>query len=321
MNRENLKNKKILITGGAGLLGVSLTKLFISLEAEVVSTYYNRPPPKKYINYYHKYDFNNYEDCLKATLNMDYAIVLSVQALGVKGMLESPTASILPNLKIHAGLFEACAQNNVKKVVWISSSSVYQECKYPILEDELDLNLPTYELYLGIGWVYRYLEQLAKCYYLKRGLNIGIIRTSNIYGPYDRFDDYKSHVIPSLIKKAMQKNNPYVVWGNKETVRDFIYSDDVSQAVLNVLEHYCIATPINFSSGKGTTIKELVDIILGICNHSIEPYFDISKPTAVPYRVLNNNKYIKLFQDTEKINLIEGIKKTVEWFDSGDFRE
>ena len=77
-------------------------------------------------------------------------------------------------------------------------------CEEKISEDELNLNLPTYDLYLGIGWVYRYLEKLAECYYLKRGLQVGIIRTANIYGPYDRFDETKSHVIPSLIKKAVK---------------------------------------------------------------------------------------------------------------------
>ena len=169
MKKNFVKNKKILITGGAGLLGISLTKLFLSLGANVVSSYYKRTPPKELKSYYKKYDFNNFKDCIKATKDMDYVIISAVQASGVKGVRENPTSSILPNLKIHSGLFEACAQNNIKKVVWISSSSVYQECNHPILEKELDLNLPTYEMYLGIGWVYRYLEKLAQCYYLKRG--------------------------------------------------------------------------------------------------------------------------------------------------------
>ena len=115
---------------------------------------------------------------------------------------------------------------------------------------KLNLNLPTYDLYLGIGWVYRYLEKLAEWYYLKRGLQVGIIRTANIYGPYDRFDETKSHVIPSLIKRAINKENPFIVWGNKETVRDFVFSDDLSYALLQVLENYCNGKPINFSLSK-----------------------------------------------------------------------
>ena len=139
MHNNYFKNKKVLITGGAGLLGVSLTKLLISLNAKVFSTYYKRLPPEKYLKYYVKYDFNNFSECLKATENIDYVIISSVQASGVKGLMESPTKSILPNLKIHAGLFEACAQNKVKKVVWVSSSSVYQVSNYPISEDGIKI--------------------------------------------------------------------------------------------------------------------------------------------------------------------------------------
>ncbi len=321
MSKNFLKNKKVLITGGAGLLGVSLTKLFISLEAKVISTYYKRLPPKEYLKYYQRYDFNDFNDCMNATHNIDYVIILSVQASGVKGLMNSPTSSILPNLKIHAGLFEACAHNNVKKVVWISSSSVYQVCNYPISEDELDLNLPTYELYLGIGWVYRYLEQLAKCYYLKRGLQVVTIRTSNIYGPYDRFDDAKSHVLPALIKRAINKKIPFEVWGNKNTVRDFVYSDDLSNAILTILEKYHNVEHINFSSGKETTIEELVKLILKICKHPTDPQYNNSKPTAVPYRVLNNQKYNNLYKNSKKTNLSNGIEKTVKWFNSKEFRE
>ena len=321
MKKNFVKNKKILITGGAGLLGISLTKLFLSLGANVVSSYYKRTPPKKLKSYYKKYDFNNFKDCVKATKDMDYVIISAVQASGVKGVRDNPTSSILPNLKIHSGLFEACSQNNIKKVVWISSSSVYQECNHPISEKELDLNLPTYEMYLGIGWVYRYLEKLAQCYSLKRGLKIGIIRTASIYGPYDRFDDYKSHVIPGIIKRASKKEDPFVVWGDKNTVRDFVFVDDLSIAVLNVLEKYCVSDPINFSSSTKTTIKDLVELILKIYKYKTKNIFDKKKPSAVPYRVLNNNKKNKLFSHKNKTKLKDGLEKTIKWFESREFRD
>ena len=79
------------------------------------------------------------------------------------------------------------------------------------------------------------------------------------------------------------------------TVRDFVYSDDLSNAILTILEKYHNVEPINFSSGKETTIEELVKLILKICKHSTDPQYNHSKPTAVPYRVLNNQKYNKPF--------------------------
>jgi len=321
MKNKFLKNKKVLVTGGAGLLGISLTKLFLSQGAKVSSSYFKRRPPKQLSKNFKRYDFNKFSDCIKATKNMDYVIISAVQASGVKGVLNNPTETILPNLKIHSGLFEACAKNKVKRVVWISSSSIYQKSMRPISEDELNLNLPTYEMYLGIGWVYRYLEKLAQFYYLKRNLKIGIIRTANIYGPFDRFDDYKSHVIPGIIKRAAKREEPFLVWGNKNTVRDFVFVDDLSIAVLNVLRKYCKAEPINFSSGNGITIFQLVNEILNIFNHKAKIVFDSKKPTAVPYRVLDNKKYNKLFKNFKKTELKEGLQRTIKWFQSREYRE
>ncbi len=315
------RNKKFLITGGAGLLGMSLTKKLVQQNCEVVSSFYNRKPPKEYSDIFNKYDFNDYHECLKATKNVDFVIISAVQASGVSGVMQNPTSSILPNLKIHAGLLEACAENKVSKVVWISSSSVYQECLRPIKENELDLNLPPYELYMGIGWVYRYLEKLAKYYFEKRNLKVGIIRTANIYGPFDRFDDIKSHVIPALIKRAVNFEEPYVVWGQKNTIRDFVYVDDLSNAVLNILNNNCDANPINYSSGLGVSIEDLVKLILDKSNHNIEPKFDSNKPSAVPYRVLDNSLYDSMFPNEKRTDLNFGINETINWFKSDDYRE
>lgn len=316
MNLDFMREKKVLVTGGAGLLGVSLTRYLASEDLAFQSTYFSREPPEQLKAHYKKYDFTKYEDCLAATNWQNYVIICAVQASGVTGMTQSPTTSILPNLRIHAGLLEACSQNGVERVVWVSSSTVYQEAFYPIREDELDLNQPTHELYQGIGWIYRYLEQLAKCYNQKHGLEVGIIRTTNIYGQYDHFDDEKSHVIPALIKKALRKEDPFVVWGDGKTVRDFIYVDDLADGVFRVLKGYCKAEPINISGGVPITISELVEVILDICDHHVTPQYDPSKPTAVPYRVLDNTKCDTLLGKIKKTSLQEGIKKTVEWYTS-----
>ena len=321
MNFKTIKGKKILVAGGAGLLGINLTERLLSVGALVQSTYFSRYPPTHLLPYFQQYDFTKYEDCLRATQNQDYVIICAVQASGVTGMKQSPTASILPNLEIHAGLLEACWQNGVKRVVWISSSTVYQEAFYPIGEYQLDLNQSTYSLYQGVGWLYRYLEQLAQCYAEKHGLLVGIIRTTNIYGPYDHFDDQKSHVLPALIKRALKKETPFVVWGNGHTIRDFIYVDDLVEGVLRVLEEYCIADPINLSYGIPTSIQEAVKIILEVCNHVTEPQYDLTKPTAVPYRVLDNTKFETFLGKIEKTSLKEGIYKTVKWYLSKEFRE
>ncbi len=321
INMKFLKGKKVLIAGGSGLLGVNITRYMLEYGIDVQSTFFSRKPPEHLKNYYKRYDFTKYKECLKATKGQDYVIICAAQASGVVGMASNPTNTILPNLEINAGLFEACAQNNVAKTLWISSSTVYQESFYPIREDQLDLNKPPYALYLGIGWVYRYLEELIKCYYYKYGMQIGIIRTSNIYGPYDKFDDKKSNVIPALIKRALNKEEPFVVWGSNNTIRDFIFVDDLIIGILGVLEKYCNGDPINISSGEPVSIGELVNKILYLCKHNVMPYYDTSKPTAIPYRVLDTTKYETLLGRKHKTSLREGIEYTINWFTSELFSE
>jgi GDP-L-fucose synthase len=321
MTIDFLKNKKVLVTGGAGLLGMALTVALVKAGVEVESSFYSRIPPTELAKYFTKYDFNRFDDCLAATSGKDVVIICAVQAAGVQGIQQSPTSTLLPNLAIHAGLFEACSVNGVDRAVWVSSSTVYQEAFHPIREDQLDLNLPVYDLYSGIGWVYRYLEQMANCYYRKRGLKIGVIRTSNIYGPFDRFDDQKSHVIPALIKRALAGETPYTVWGNGFTVRDFIYVDDLVEGVLRVLDGYCIADPINISNGSPVTVRELVDSVLEACDHQAPVLFDATKPTAVPYRVLDNTKCNSLLGAFSRTTLKTGLKSTIEWYRSSQSRD
>ncbi len=318
---EHLKGKEILVAGGAGLVGTNLTRRLVEQGLSVTGSYLSRKPPEDLKVHYDRYDFTNYEECLKATRGKDCVFICAVQASGVAGMLKSPTSAILPNLEIHAGLLEACLQNNVEKVVWVSSSTVYQEAFYPIREDLLDLNKPPYALYQGGGWVYRYLEELAKYYHQRCGLRTGIIRTASIYGPYDRFDDRRSHVVPALIKRAIRREDPFIVWGSGDTIRDFVYVDDLIDGILKVMEGYCNGDPVNISSGIPVSIKELVETILDVCDHKVAPVYDSTKPTAVPYRVIDNTKYETVLGRSMRTSLRDGIMKTVRWYQSEQSRD
>jgi GDP-L-fucose synthase len=311
-----LKGKKLLVAGGSGQLGTALTRLFTSRGIEVESSFLSSKPVPELSACYRKYDFTRYDDCLEATRGKDIVLICAAQTSGIQTNLHSPTAALRGNLAIYSGLFEACSSNAVEKALFISSSTVYQEACHPVREEELDLNLPVYDFYLGIGGMYRYLEQLGACYFRTRGLPVGMVRTSNIYGPYDHFEDDKSHVIPALIKRALGKAAPFTVWGSADTVRDFVYVDDLVTGLLRVLQGECGPEPINISSGTATSIGELVQAVLDTCGHRVAVQFDDSKPSAVPYRVLDNTRCDELFGKFPRTPLTSGIARTVEWYRS-----
>lgn len=310
-----LRGKNILVAGGTGLIGAGLVSRLKKEGANVRATYFSRKPAF-FPEVFERYDFTELESCVAATRGMEAVFICAAQTFGAKMMKEHPTALVLPNLRINSGLLEACRLNKVEKIVFISSSTVYQEAFYPIREEELDLNRPTYELYWGVGGMKRYIEQLALFYHKVYGMKIGIVRPTNIYGPHDKFDDDKSHVLPALIKRALKKEDPYVVWGDGHTVRDFIYVDDFVDDLLDILNRYCACDPLNVSSGTSITIREAVKVILEACGHRITPQYDETKPNAIPYRMLNTIKFEAIFGKKKKTPFEEGIQKTVAWYRS-----
>ncbi len=308
---DMLRGKNILVAGGTGLVGTNLVKRLLASGAEVLASYHLKPAAVK--GEYRKFDFTDFKDCMEATSDMDYVVISAAQTYGSKIMKENPTASILANLKIYAGLLEASSLNGVEKVLVISSSTVYQESDHPVKEHELDMNKPPYPLYFGVGWVNRYVEQLAAFYWKTHGMKIGIVRPPGIYGPYDKFDEEKSNVLPALIRRALKREEPFVVWGDGNAVRDFLYVEDLVDDLLDVLENYCVCDPVNVGSGRGVTVRGAVQVILEACGHEATPIYDETKPSGIPYRVLDLSKFEAVFGKKERTPFKDGISRTVEW--------
>ena len=254
------------------------------------------------------------KDCISATKNMKVVFICAVQGAGIKGMANNFTNSLTSNILIRANLIEACKINKVKNIVWVSSSTVYQPLDKKIKEVKLNLNLEPYSIYGGVGWVYRYLEKLFQYYKKINRMNIKILRTSSIYGPFDNFEENKSHVIPALIKKNFLKKKHLEVWGDKKVVRDFVYVDDLVDAMLKVTFNKKINTPINFSSGRPTTIYSLAEKILKISNSSQKINLNHIERSSASYRVLDNEKINSLIKNLQRTSLDTGLKKTIDWY-------
>ena len=309
-----MKKRKILIAGGTGLLGSSLTKILSKDKKNILtSSFFTNKPIKEHKKYFKKYNFLNYKDCLKATFNKDIVIIAAVKAGGIKHLKENPAENLIDNITIRLNLFNASLTNNVRKVIWVSSSTIYQPSKSKISENKKNFNINPYPDYLITGNVYRFLENIIS-YYKYKGLNINIVRTSSIYGPYDNFDPKKSHVIPALIKKIYDvKKNKIEIWGNPKVVRDFVYVEDLSNAI-KLLINRNINQPINFSYGKGLSIIDLAKKIVKISNKNIKFVFNNPKLTSAPYRVLDNKKFNLIFKKFKRTKIEDGLKKTIDWY-------
>ena len=307
------KNKKIFIAGGSGLVGTNLLIRLISISKDVKASYNNKIQNKKFKKYYKKYNFINYEDCLKATKNKDIVFITAVKGSGILSMKKNFDDNINDNFLIRSNLLKSCVANKVKKILWVSSSTVYQPSKIKIKENDLNLNIDPYDIYLGTGWLYRYLEKLCLFYNQSKKMDIKIIRTSSIYGPYDNFDDKKSHVIPALIKKSCNSKKKLEVWGDPAVVRDFVYVDDLVDAMISFIPKKTKQI-LNFSSGTPTSIRMLAKSILKVTGVDKKIIYKFKSRSSAIYRVLNNNNFNRKIKKIKRTPLENGLQKTYEWF-------
>lgn len=308
-----MKGRRVLVAGGSGLAGSALARRLHEHGADVRASYHERRPALL-PELHRRFDFTLLDDCLTATRGVQDVIVCAAQTFGAQIMRDEPTRLVLPNLQINSNLLEASRLNGVERVLLISSSTVYQEAFRPLREDELDLDVQPFPLYQGVGWMKRYVEQLARFYFDRYGLPVAIVRPSNIYGPRDKFADDRSHVLPALIKRALRREQPFVVWGTGAAVRDFLFVEDFVDDLLAVLERPFACDPLNLASGSALTIADAVRTILEVCGHDVAPQYDPSKPDAIPYRMLDTTKADAILGRRQRTSFRAGIAATVSWY-------
>ena len=307
-----MKKKKILVAGGSGLLGSNITKLLVNSKANVISSF-NSKFHNKRKKYFKKFNFLDIEDCIKATKNKDIVYIVVVKGSGILNLEKNFFKNNLNNIEMRINLLEACKINKVKNIIWVSSSTVYQPLNKPIKEKDIDLNIKPYKIYYGVGSTYRYLENIFMYYLESFNMNIKIIRTSSIYGPFDNFDMNTSHVVPALIKKALSKKKYLEVLGEPSVTRDFVYAEDLAKACI-LLSNHKFKGIINFSSGNSLTIRQLAKKIIKVLKIKKEIKFISKSKSSAKYRVLDNFKFNKLFKNFKRTNLEDGLHKTIRWY-------
>ena len=256
------KGKKVLITGGAGFFGINLTKRFLELGASVrVSLHESKPFWRDASVEYVNADLEKAEDCLRICKDLDYLIIASANSSGAAVMDKTPLVHLTPNLIMNARLLEAAYSQGVSKTLFFSSNTVYPLTDFAVKES--DTNFEYFSKYHVVGWMKRFSEIMCDMYsnHIKNPMQTIVVRPGNAYGPYDKFDPEKSKVIPALIRRAVQKENPFKVWGDGNDLKDFIYIDDLVRGSLLALEKLDSPAPINIASGQPVTIREVLNHI------------------------------------------------------------
>jgi len=310
------ESKSVLVTGGSGLVGVNLVDRLLSLGCFVRSVYCSNKPPIRDNVEYVQADLQVKEDAQRVIKDMEYVFLSAASTSGAAAISSTPMVHVIPNVIMNTRCLEACYLERVEKVLWLSSTTSYPDVDHAVTEDEMFTDDP-YEKYYFVGWMKRFTEILCNMYSnkLARKMPVLVLRPTNIYGPHDKFDPERSHVLPALIRKVVERQSPIEVWGDGHDERDFIYVDDMVDAIVLAMEKQVTYDPINIGFGKTYTVNEVLQIILNIDGYTdARIVYNADKPTMIPVRRVAVKKAKNFLGFEAKVPLEEGIRRTIEFY-------
>ena len=307
------KDKKILVTGGTGLIGRPLVEMLIEAGAKVRIASLDDPSRAHPAAEFRRADLTQFDNCLEVCEGMDFVFNL----VGIKGSpvmaAKKPASFFVPIILFNTNMMEAARRRGVARYLYTSTVGVYSPAEI-FYEDDVWKTFPS-ENDKFAGWAKRMGELQAEAYKIEYGWDkIAIVRPANVYGPYDNFDPANAMVIPSLIKRALDGENPFVVWGDGSAVRDFIHARDVARGMMLALEKG-LGQPINLGSGEGVSIKKLVEIVVSNMKTKPEVVWDTSKPAGDKKRLMDITRAKTLLGFEPAVSIEDGIKEVMEWYE------
>jgi len=306
-------NKRILVTGGAGFLGSFVVEKLQGLGCKEIFI----PRSKDYNLVEMEAVKRLYRDA-----KPDIVIHLAARVGGIGANRANPGKFFYDNLMMGVQMMEVGRQVGLEKFVAVGTVCAYPKfTQVPFKEDYLWNGYPE-ETNAPYGLAKKMLLVQAQAYRQQYGFNAIYLLPVNLYGPRDNFDLESSHVIPALIRKcidAMSQPKPdpqpsVVVWGDGSPTREFLYVEDAAEGILLATERYNKSDPVNLGSAYEISIKDLLETIVRLTGFRGKIVWDTTKPNGQPRRKLDVSRARKEFGFKAKVNLEEGLKKTIEWY-------
>ena len=307
------KGKKVLVTGGTGMIGRYLVELLIDEGARVTIASLDDPSRAHPKAQFSKLDLTDITNCIKACKEIDFVFHLA----GIKGSpkmtMERPASFFVPTILFNTNMMEAARRAGVKRFLYTSTVGVYAPAKV-FHEDDVWKTFPS-ENDRFAGWAKRMGELQAEAYKIEYGWDkISIVRPANVYGSFDNFDPANAMVIPSLITRALSGENPLVVWGDGTPIRDFIHAKDVARGMMMAMKKG-VNEPVNLGSGTGVTIRQIAETIAKfVPGGPVKIVWDKSKPMGDAKRLMDVTRAKKLLGFKPIVSLEEGIHETIDWY-------
>ena len=251
-----------------------------------------------------------------ATENPDAVIDTAARVGGILANNDFPYQFLMENMQIQNNLIDTALKSGIEKFIFLGSSCIYPKmAPQPLKEDYLLTNSlePTNEWY-AIAKI----TGVKACQAIRKQFNKDYVSLmpTNLYGYFDNFDLQTSHVLPAMLRKfheAKNNNSDVILWGSGTPMREFLFVDDMAEAVVYALENKLPEYLYNVGTGKDITIKELAEIIQKVTGHQGEIIWDSKKPDGTPRKLIDVSK-MKDLGWSYSTELEDGIEKTYAWF-------
>ncbi|MBW3594203.1 MAG: GDP-L-fucose synthase [Actinobacteria bacterium] len=304
-----LKNKRVLVTGGSGFLGRTITRKLEERGVAAVTI------PRR-----RDHDLTRLEDVEKvfAEAAPDLVIHLAAKVGGIGANRAIPADIYVQNLLMGTFVIEEARRREVEKTIVAGTICAYPKfAAVPFSEDALWEGYPE-ETNAPYGVAKKALLVHAQANREQYGQNVVYLLPVNLYGPGDKFHPSISHVIPALIKKFVEAKESGAteveVWGSGNATREFLYVEDCAEAFLLAAERYDGAEPVNVGTGREISIKDLSSLIARLVGYDGDVTWDTSKPDGQPRRRLDVTRAKEVLGFEAATELEDGLRKTIDWY-------
>ncbi len=304
----NLRDAKVLVTGGHGFLGRHVVEALQARGVEPITFRSAEADLRDWVQ----------TKALFERTRPDVVIHIAWTGGGIGYMRSHPGSIARDNTLMACHVFEAARVTGVKKVVGIGSVCSYPKfTEVPFREEDLWLGYPE-ETNAPYGLSKKMMLVLTQSFADEFGLDGVHLLMVNMYGPWDNFDLQSSHVIPAMMRKflaAKERGEPTVtLWGDGSPTREFIYVTDAAEAVVLATERYDSPDPVNIGSATEASIRDLATKIQSLVGYEGEIAWDTTKPNGQPRRKLDVSKAKDRFGFEAKMPLDEGLNETYRWY-------
>ena len=308
------------MTGGAGFIGSYLSELLTEAGAAVtIADNLKRGTRSRIAHLLDRAklkvtDLYEYKNCLDVCRNQDVVMNLAAKVTGIEYNRFNMADMFESNMLLQMNVLRAASEAGTPRFLQVSTACIYpHDAKVPTPESEGERAAPepTNE---GYGLAKLMGEKLARYYAREKGMQVLIARPFNAYGARDHFDEATSHVIPALIKRVLDGQDPVAIWGSGNQSRAFVHAKDIARGMMLIAEKAPSAVPINIGHDTEMTIKELFVTICKILGKTPRPFFDTSKPDGYARRSADITLLKKVTGFIPSISLEQGIREMAESF-------